>query len=216
MGIEEAGQAVLGWIYPSKCALCDQIGEHAICGECRAELPAAPSAMQSHAAHLPVDVSFTLYAFRGAASTAVKRLKYDRRTSLIEPMARLMRDAYDEHALDTYEAIVPMPIHWKRRAERGFNQAEALCRHLPEDRIDLKLVRRIRNTTPQAELSRAERLVNLRDAFQASPVSASRSVLIVDDVMTTGGTGFACAQALKDAGAGKVALLAFCGERDTR
>ena len=95
---------------------------------------------------------------------------------------------------------------------RGFNQAELLCREMPSEKLSLALMLRVRKTRPQAELNANQRRTNLLDAFVASSEVAGKSVLLVDDVVTTGGTGIACASALKKAGAQEVGLLAFCGE----
>jgi predicted amidophosphoribosyltransferase len=75
---------------------------------------------------------------------------------------------------------------------------------------------RVKKTRPQVELSPAERRANLRGAFVATEAVQGRRVLIVDDVVTTGGTAVACAEALKQAGAVEVGLLTFCGERFDR
>ncbi len=202
---------VLEWLYPDKCALCGLIGEPAICPQCLKEFP-------PHDMHLKywtgsIDFALSIFGFDGRAAQAVKRLKYERVTSLGIPMSALMADAL-EH-LPSFDTIVPVPIHWTRRAVRGFNQSELLCRKLSNHPIQPFLAARNKKTRPQVELSLSERLRNLDNAFDASPEARGKKVLLIDDVLTTGGTAMACGQALKLAGASAVGILTFCGEKTT-
>lgn len=104
--------------------------------------------------------------------------------------------------------VVPMPLARERLAMRGFNQAHELARRLSPDKADAALALRLRDTPPQARLDRAARLANLRQAFALEPSRAhavrGRSVLLVDDVMTSGASLFALAQVFRDAGAARV------------
>jgi len=116
-------------------------------------------------------------------------------------------------ALGLFDGVVavPVPIHWSRRARRGFNQSELLCECLPSGLVDSKLLARTRATKPQAGLSVEERQRNLDGAFMASPSVSGRAVLLIDDVVTSGQTAKACASALYTAGALEVGILAFAG-----
>ena len=107
-----------------------------------------------------------------------------------------------------------MPLHWRKRWQRGFNQAELLAReigrrtHTPVRNA----LRRVRDTASQAGLTSAKRRENVSGAFQARAGKTrkaldGRSVLLIDDVMTTGATAASCARALKRGGARQVTLL---------
>ncbi len=150
-----------------------------------------------------------LFHYSGVGGEAVRRLKYARSTCLIEPMAKLIAERYLAELEGSYDAAVPVPIFWARRFWRGFNQAEALCEGLPTGFVQRGWLRRIRSTRPQARLKPEERLANLKGAFVASPAVLGRRVLLVDDVVTSGGTFYACREALMAAGALEVGLLTF-------
>ena len=108
-----------------------------------------------------------------------------------------------------------MPLHWRKRWQRGFNQADLLAgeigrrTHTPVRNA----LRRVRNTASQAGLTSAKRRENVSGAFLPSRRATNRraldgrSVLLIDDVMTTGATAAACARALKRGGARQVTLL---------
>jgi ComF family protein len=109
--------------------------------------------------------------------------------------------------LNGVEIVVPVPLHWRRRRRRGFNQAEALARNLGLPCRNA--LRRRRSTPSQTDLPAAERQRNVRDAFalrRGAEVNG-RIVLIVDDVATTGATIEACARVLRAAGAQEVRAL---------
>lgn len=106
------------------------------------------------------------------------------------------------------DAFVPVPIHWTRLCERGFNQSVLLAEALPNVRQDW--LWRTRRTRQQAGLSPELRRQNLVGAFEASESVRGASIVLVDDVTTSGGTARECAKALLAKGASRVDLLTFC------
>jgi len=112
-----------------------------------------------------------------------------------------------------FDVIVPMPLHWFKKWQRGFNQSDLLAREISKKwGVPVRtVVRRQKATRPQAGLTSSKRRANMSGAFK---IPRGRSlagirVLLVDDVVTTGATASACARVLKRAGAAHVALLAL-------
>jgi len=202
--------ALLDWIYPRKCGLCARFGSDAICSICLAEFARFPGPGPSCQA--PLDFQISLFLHESRAAQAVRRLKYSRVTSLIQPMADLIREGYEEWVDGEWDAVVPIPIHWSRRYSRGFNQSECLCSALPTELVRPILLKRTRRTRPQVGLDQAHRARNLRGAFRASSDVEGLRILLVDDVTTSGHTARECAQALKQAGAAAVGLLTLTAE----
>ena len=116
-----------------------------------------------------------------------------------------------EPALEQCDIVLPMPLAPGRLRERGFNQALELARRMAPAKTDARLLLRTRETPAQSGLARADRLLNLRDAFAVEPLRAEKArekrIVLVDDVMTSGASLFAAAEALRLAGAAHITAV---------
>ncbi len=204
--------ALLDLLYPPVCGLCGQTDRPAICPECREDFPEELTEVRLFAPDDPLRASHSLFPYEGRAAQAVQRLKYERATSLAPAMSEMLADAAVKKGLTGFDLLVPVPIHWSRRSMRGFNQSELLAKRFSEPVYSEGALKRIRRTRPQVELTALERRRSMADAFRADPAVRGKQVLLLDDVITTGGTAQACARALAAAGAARVEILTFCGE----
>ncbi len=143
--------------------------------------------------------------FSGPLATLVRRLKFERSWEVAEVLGPLLYQALvrvSEESAVPVDAMVPVPLHWMRRAQRGFNQAEELAREVAAVSgwtVSTPL-RRKRRTAAQASLdSRTRRAENLKDAFvcRATETLAGKHVWLIDDVSTTGATLHAAATAMR-------------------
>jgi ComF family protein len=155
------------------------------------------------------------------ARTLVHALKYQDRTDLAPAMGRWMARAGRE-LIEQTDALIPVPLHWRRGWSRRYNQSGALARVI-ERQTGVKLLsevlRRVRPTLQQIGLSRAQRASNVQGAFKVAAERQSeiqgRRVILVDDVLTSGATADACARALLRAKAASVDVLVFARVVDT-
>jgi ComF family protein len=151
-------------------------------------------------------------------SNWIQSLKYGGRDVLVRLLARLMHDApCGEAPLADGGWVIPVPLHRRRLRQRGFNQSYLLAhawraawRETGNARPALRsrLLARQRYTRPQVELTSDAREANVAGAFLVRMPLAGRRVLLVDDVLTTGSTLRACAEALRAAGAARVEAFA--------
>jgi ComF family protein len=149
------------------------------------------------------------------ARTLVHALKYQDRTDLAPAMGRWMARAGRE-LLDGADALVPVPLHWRRGWSRRYNQSGALARIIERESgvaVAAEALRRIRPTEQQIGLSRPQRASNVQGAFKVAPdrqhLISGRRVVLIDDVLTSGATVDACARALLRAKASTVDVLVF-------
>jgi ComF family protein len=152
------------------------------------------------------------YRTRGQVLEAVLGFKYYDQHYQYARLVDWLTEAYDRHASgERWDALVPVPLYTLRHRDRGFNQAAELARGLGRKRKVpiLDCLYRYRETISQTKLARAARHQNMAGAFHFKPGFDVRglSLLIIDDVFTTGATTNACAQALAHAGAGTLAVL---------
>jgi competence protein ComFC len=156
------------------------------------------------------DAAYCFGTYEGVLRELIHLYKYGRVRTLARPLAEWLASALPPD--DRFDAVTPVPLHWRRQWQRGFNQAELLARHVARRRgiPVIQAVRRVRATLTQAGLSNTRRRQNVTAAFAARRAAgrlAGKRVLLIDDVMTTGSTAASCALALKRAGVARVALL---------
>ena len=209
--LQRALASMLDGLAPRGCGGCERLGvTQALCSVCLAEL-ATRSTQHENPASLFGRPLVSLGPFEPPLSTAVKRLKYGGRTDLARPLAEL----FWRHNLELCQAglgigapitLVPVPLHPNRLVERGYNQsallARALCGVAPYG-FAPTLLRRSQQTRAQAKLKRSLRSTNLEAAFEPTRVAhpyQPSSVVLIDDVVTTGSTVAACSRALETAG----------------
>jgi len=157
------------------------------------------------------DRAYSFGFYDGSLRKLIQLFKYYGMKPLGNPLASLLCRALPSEPIERHDAAVAMPLHWRRRWSRGFNQSEILARIVAKQRGIAMIdgVKRIRATATQAGLSHRTRRKNVAGAFRVSRKTklAGKRILLIDDVMTTGSTAAACASAMKDAGAASVTLL---------
>ncbi|MEO1078864.1 MAG: hypothetical protein AAFY29_04855 [Pseudomonadota bacterium] len=162
------------------------------------------------------------FVYDQAIAYLMRRWKFDKQRRLASIAAKL--SLFSAYSCEIDQLILPMPLHWRRQLERGFNQSEdlldAMAKHHPslaKQRLqtrDVPSLTRCRATPKQSLATRRERQRNLAGAFRVRGDLAGRPVLVIDDVCTTGATAAAVTHALQAAGAGPVTL--WCVARTPR
>jgi ComF family protein len=232
MDLRTAWHEMAELLYPPRCAVCEQVGEEAFCPACLAQVeylrppycsrcgrPLLPTADP----HLlcgecrqgpgPLAGARAVGLHTGLLRRAVLQMKFGRRRALVDPLSRLLAarlaaepEQPDPLDLASVQALLPVALHPRRRAWRGFDQAILLSRALSRH-SNLAcwegLLQRVKNTHQQIGLSVEERRANMAGAFRVSDRRrmAGGVFLLVDDVYTTGSTLQEAARAVLHAGA---------------
>jgi len=190
-----------------------------LCSKCGEKLPgryfqteAGPCCEPCHRAAPPFQKALAYGAYDGALRDLIHLFKYQRVRSAAPLLGRFLNGAVSGVELPERLLVVPVPLAAAKQRDRGFNQAEEIGRSFVRGRrfasiqLHSDLLVRTRETASQMELTRNQRRSNLRGVFAVTQPEEvrGRSVLLVDDVMTTGATARECARVLLGAGAGQV------------
>lgn len=224
---------LIDFVFPPQCPLCSSPNEspdpHSLCSSCLSEVTfiappfcikcGTPFASQLEESHLcgrclremtTYGTARAVYTFSGSIKRAVHAFKYQNKTSLAKTLIRLMERSPFRLKIDRYDTLVPVPLHTNRLRERGYNQSLLLAREIGRRygvTVDETILRRIRDSVPQIELTGAERQDNVKGVFSLGGDPAGKKILLIDDVFTTGATINECAKVLLRGAAKKVDIL---------
>lgn len=218
--------ALIDLFYPQRCVSCGCRARDLLCAGCYESMPrieppvcrrcGIPTAFDTPVCEdckgrdLLFDSARAPLRYEGVGEEIVRALKYRGYLTVAPRIAApLMTGAVEDTGC--FDAVVPVPLHRSRLAKRGFNQASVLAQEVSGalGAEFSEVLRAIRGTRDQVELSAAERGANVWGAFRAKERMSGR-ILLIDDVITTGATLSECAGTLKSAGAGEVYALCLC------
>ncbi len=195
----------IDFISAPQCDCCglpfeSDLGADALCASCMQTRP-------------PYTAARAAFHYNDASRALITRFKYNDSTQSLPAYVALLRRAGGALMQDC-QVIIPVPLHRKRLIRRRYNQAAllayGLARACDKPVLPDGLIR-VRHTTPQVELARSARLENVKGAFRVNHRYAAylkgQSVVLIDDVMTTGATIHACSMILMQAGAARVIVL---------
>lgn len=217
MGWKRVDQ-ILDALFPPRCLLCGQPAGSPLpaCAGCLADLPWLGDGRPGNSGSLPgglapfAEVRCAL-TYEYPVDRLVVAAKFGRQAPVARGLGQLLA-WWLPVTTEPPDAVIPVPLHWRREADRGFNQAEEIARALCLDRhwpLRTDLCRRVRATPEQSALNAALRRDNLHGAFaltDARAVARCRHVALVDDVLTTGATAAAIASVFQAAGVPRLSL----------
>ncbi len=210
-------------IFPVTCLVCGHDGEF-LCDSCASNLERLPNQLcivcqkpapfgKTHPDCISKNkldgIISALPYYNPQIARLIETYKYKFIDDLSPKFSKIIREAIINQGLDGYFSqftIVPVPLHKRRFAWRGFNQAELIAKYISHDlynKIDVDLVKRIKFTRPQTTLKKEKRLENIQNAFAVTKPIFGK-YLLVDDVATTGATLNEIAKLLKKSGATEV------------
>ncbi len=221
--LRRAVAGALDLLFPLRCACCDAPGDSPFCLLCAETLVPAPAGcprcgvpqdesllpairprrcVHCRAHEPPFVLAAAPYLHGGALADAIHRLKYEGREELAAPLSVL----FEACPVPKSDVLVPIPLHARRLAQRGYDQARLLADGAaPRFGLPVApLLARVRHTGQQVGCDRTSRSRNVRGAFTPAGRVQGLRICLIDDVLTTGATASAAAQALLERGAARV------------
>jgi len=206
--------ATLNFVFPAACLICRthlNVEKTLVCDSCWSRLPLSsqtPFHLSSGLNTVATEI-YALWEYAENVEMIIHEIKFFRKTRLgrragSELAARLLQLPSFRKA----DLVAPVPLHPTRYRERGYNQSQLIAEEISKVlsiKLETKSLQRKRHTNAQAKLSAQERKKNVEDAFKVNDGRLEgRTVIIVDDVLTTGATLMACANKIKKAGASEI------------
>ncbi len=234
--MKEYVDSFLELIYPEKntCFICEkydeEIGERYICCDCEKKIKKIiPPVCAKCSKPINYDkstelcrecsgderyfeTSKSLYAYEGVIKNAIYKYKYYNKPYFYKFFGNLLVDYMNREGYLNFDYILSVPLHPSKLRSRGYNQAELLAKYL-SDKLSIPYIvalKRTKKTEKQSEQSKEERRKNLKNAFivkKSSDIILNSTVLLVDDIYTTGSTVNECSKALITYGVKKVYVL---------
>lgn len=228
---------ILCMLYPEKCVVCHRVLKDfrsgKLCDACRSRIlpveeprckrcskaladPQEELCGDCRGKSFYVERGFALYPYDEQMQRAVRNLKYGGELAGASFFAEQMAERYGKWVRDVSpDVLIPVPVHKRRMQFRGFNQAACLAEGIGaalQISVDEHYLIRTENTKPQKGLDSRERFQNLQRGFAVRGEDGIRyeSVLLIDDIYTTGATLEACGKALKEAGTKRIYFLCLC------
>lgn len=221
-------KAFLELLYPksNKCCICGREAREAVCSTClgaleflegRVCLKCGKGIGDEYSKNICPDcetekryfeLAFSCFEYKDMGKTIIHKLKYENCREVSKILARLMKQKLAEEN-SCFDAIVPVPIHSSKEAVRGFNQAQLIALEIA-DGFGVPVwdcITRAKATADQFKLDRVQRIVNVHNAFSMNLLYNDvkyDTVLLIDDVFTTGSTANECSRILKEHGVQKV------------
>jgi len=194
-------EAQIQWVASPLCTCCGVLfasrdGADRVCGACQADPP-------------PFSRARAAALYDGPVAQAITRFKFSRQLAFLPVMQHWLKRPLGLELVAAADLLAPVPLHPKRIKNRGFNQSLFLARAFPEAPVAREAVVRTRHTAPQVGLNPKQRQDNVKGAFAVTDPARvkGKSVLLIDDLFTTGATAKECARVLRRAGARRVEVL---------
>lgn len=207
-------EKILNLIYPPNCVICGKNNKEYLCNKC--EKIVSRYVLNKTKKYLTkyFDSHIYIFKYEGIIRELIIDYKFKEKSYLCELFVKfLIKNEKICRFFKTYDIIMPVPIHKKRKAQRGYNQSALIARKIVERWNNLQLEENVlqkqKNTIQQSKLNKKERIENAKNVYKIDNKEKinNKNIILIDDIYTTGSTANECAKILKENGAKKVIII---------
>ncbi len=198
-------------LYPKQCLICGRLGQDTICSKCYNTLKIEAKVEQDK--NKTFNKHLYIFKYEGKIRNLIIDYKFNDKPYLNELFVKIiLKNEKICRKIKKYDIIIPVPIHKKRKNERGYNQSELIARKLAKN-LNVELVTdsliKQKNTLPQSTLSKKQREENVKTVYkiQNKQKIENKKIILLDDIYTTGATAEECSKILKQNGAKEILVL---------
>jgi len=193
---------ILDFFFPRKCLGCQTTGFY-LCPQCAKKAELAPPRKKKN--------YISIWKYKGSIRKAIIGMKYKFASEIAKELARYVIKDLKKRKFPKNLVLAPIPLHWRRKNWRGFNQSEEIGKIIAKEMkwdFDKDLLKRKVSTKPQVKFKGVEREENIKNAFKLSkPLNKNKTIVLFDDVLTTGSTIREATKTIKDGGGEDIWVL---------
>lgn len=204
---------ILDLIYPQVCGICNKINKKSLCKKCELQIRAYQINAIEKSKNKNFDYQIKVLRYENIVRNKIIDYKFNEKSYLYKTFAKIILNNKKIYGfLRKYDIMVYVPMHIKKKMQRGYNQTELIAREIARIvglKIQINNLIKVRDTAKQSTLTKEKRIENVKGAFDVKNIDIikNKKIILFDDIFTTGSTVDECSKALKNAGAKEVAIL---------
>lgn len=201
-------------VFPPCCAICGKLNSKKCCKDCEKRINSQLNLNIENKAGYYFERHMYLFKYKNEIRNLILDYKFRDKSYLYELFAKIItKNEKICGILEKYDIIIPVPIHKKRKKQRGYNQSELVARQISKNIANLQLENKafikIKNNKPQSTLNKKQRKQNVKNVYKLENKGKieNKNIVLFDDIYTTGNTANEIAKILKQNGANKILVL---------
>lgn len=205
---------VLDLLFPPVCGFCDKLSKEHLCKNCEEKIKRLEKhkIIEYKSKDKYFDKHIYIYKYAGIIRDTIIRYKFKYRAYIYRTLAKnMLKSEKICRILKNYDIIISVPIHRKRKLQRGYDQSFIIARELSKNigvQLGKNVLIKVIDNKPQSSLNRHERLENIKNVYKINESNLKdKKILLFDDIYTTGNTVNECSRILKEAGAKTICVL---------
>ncbi len=204
---------ILNLIFPNVCGICGKIEKNGLCKECKKKLKINERVYSDIGKNFEKHIS--IFDYDGEIRHNILLYKFKDKSYMYKTFAEIILNSKKIcDILQTYDIIISVPVHKKRKMNRGYDQSELIAKEIAKNIKTLeykKALKKIKNNQMQSSLNKNMRLQNVQDAYEAvnKEIIKNKKIILFDDIYTTGSTVNECSKVLKENGAKEILVLSL-------